>query len=421
MKPLSLLQKLPSGVHTLLAEARNSAWVPFALYVILLPPAVALIALILSPLDPLAAKVVSQPEQALSDVGKALLSTSVTMLTVAVSVLALILNLTSQQISPRALGEQLRRPLFRHGVGFLFGAFASGAMITSGSFAALLPNSPNALLVVIAMALLLGAVWAFVGVIQNAASNLQVNRMLARLHERSCGAVDLYFDNLAPLEGRAKADGFDFDGEALHARRAGYLQAVQWKRLIEWAEKHDAKVRLCTVEGDFVGASIPALKVQAQRLSGEDWDTLRKCVAIASDREPAGHPYRALSILSDIALKGLSPALNDPTTAKCAVDYLEDLLHRIFQSADTKAVLLDERGAARISRKPVEARTAFDCAFRQIAYFARGNAGFESYLLAALERLADSDICEEARAAARWFAEERILSRDRPPSAQTQE
>ena len=81
-------------------QARGSAWVVFAAYVILLPAAVGAPALALTPLEGLMESVVEDPASALGDIGRALLTTGVSLLTVALSVMFLVLNLTSQQISP---------------------------------------------------------------------------------------------------------------------------------------------------------------------------------------------------------------------------------------------------------------------------------------------------------------------------------
>lgn len=396
-------------VRGLFRRARRSAWTVFAGYVVLLPAAIGILALILGPFEEMGESVIDDPGAALENVGRALLTTGVTLLTVAISVMFLVLSLTSQQISPRALSEQLRRPMFRHAVGFLFGCFSVGAAVVASTYEALFADAPQSVLVVLCMVLLFGAVWAFVGAIQNAASNLQINQILARLHSDARADMESYFAGLEKLEGVEDADGFDEEGEPLLTNRSGYVELIDWPALIDAACRADARIVVSAEEGEFNGIETPALHVIcASEIEDDQWRRIRACVQLGSDRAPDQHPYRALSVLADIALKGLSPGYNDPTTALSAIDYLTDLLCFMLEHPDHRRHLLDGQGTPRVRRKTVKPRLALDQAFRQIAHFAAGNDGVEAYLTDAVRRLALSPISDEGKAAAMWFLKERI-------------
>ena len=56
---------------------------------------------------------------------------------------------------------------------------------------------------------------------------------------------------------------------------------------------------------------------------------LRRAVQLQRERTFEQDPKYALRLLVDIAIKALSPAINDPTTAVQALDHIEDLLRRL--------------------------------------------------------------------------------------------
>ncbi|GEM_PF-3687061 len=396
-------------VRTLLRQARRSAWTVFGAYVVFMPAVVGGVALAVTPFDELLQSVIEEPATALDGVGRALLTTGVSLLTVALSVMFLVLNLTSQQISPRALTEQLRRPMFRHAVGFLFGCFSTGAAVVSSSYNALFPSASPTALVLLCMLLMFGAVWAFVGTIQHWATNLQINKILARLYDDGRRDIEAYFAMLERLEGAQEAEGFDEEGEPLLTSRSGYVELIDWDSLVEIACGADARIVVTAEEGEFNGMEIPALYVICGReLSKDEWNDIRACVQLGSDRAPDQHPYRTLSVISDIALKGLSPAYNDPTTALSAIDYLTDLLCVILERPDVRRYLLDSEGTPRVRRKIVKPKLALDQAYRQTAHYAAGNDGVTAYLLDSVRRLALAPISDEGKQAALWFLKDRI-------------
>jgi uncharacterized membrane protein len=77
-------------------------------------------------------------------------------------------------------------------------------------------------------------------------------------------------------------------------------------------------------------------------------------VALGSERTLAGDPAFGFRILVDIAIKALSPAINDPTTGALAVDQLQHLLHLLGERQLDAGLVRDSNGVARlIYRTPV--------------------------------------------------------------------
>jgi len=80
--------------------------------------------------------------------------------------------------------------------------------------------------------------------------------------------------------------------------------------------------------GDTVMEGMPILRVHGTA-AAPALDTVRDAVALGPERTFEQDPKYALRILVDVAIKALSPAINDPTTAVQALDQIEDLLLRL--------------------------------------------------------------------------------------------
>jgi uncharacterized membrane protein len=118
------------------------------------------------------------------------------------------------------------------------------------------------------------------------------------------------------------------------SRRDGSIQAVDFRGLVRWASKHDHLLAMQAAVGGFVttgdhviavfgDASVPA-KTSRQ---------LQKMVALGIERTFEQDPAFAIRIMADIAVKALSAAINDPTTAVQALDYLGNVL-RLLGATD---------------------------------------------------------------------------------------
>ena len=103
-----------------------------------------------------------------------------------------------------------------------------------------------------------------------------------------------------------------------HQGTSAIVLAVDVKRLVAEAEKADGVIEFAPQVGDFVGADEPLFRLYG-KASAIDEKALRTCVVFGSERTLEQDPLFAVRILVDIAIKALSKAINDPTTAvSCA-------------------------------------------------------------------------------------------------------
>ncbi len=137
----------------------------------------------------------------------------------------------------------------------------------------------------------------------------------------------------------------------IRSGRSGAVQAIDDTGLLRWAVRNDAVLILRHGIGDFVstGATVaeihtpgPPPKLAERRVAG--------MLALGIERTIEQDPGFALRILVDIAIRALSPAVNDPTTAVQIVNHLEDTLSLIGRTPglDGRWEFRDDSGALRV-------------------------------------------------------------------------
>lgn len=130
-------------------------------------------------------------------------------------------------------------------------------------------------------------------------------------------------------------------------RKEGVLLAFDSKGLIDMAAEHDCLIELVPQVGDFIAAGQPLFKIYCKgTMPGPG--KFFSSVAVGPERTMQQDPAFAFRIIVDIASKGLSPAINDPTTAVLAIDQIQYLLRHLSQRRLDDRSGYDESGVLRL-------------------------------------------------------------------------
>ncbi|WP_411088717.1 DUF2254 family protein [Streptomyces sp. 061-3] len=147
------------------------------------------------------------------------------------------------------------------------------------------------------------------------------------------------------------------DGQlpVLHRGRPSVIVALDEPRLTRLASRNDVRVRFVHAVGDFVGSGTTVAYVEPPE--GRDADRagyerlarhMAACVRFGPSRTVEQDAAYGFRLLADIAIRALSPAVNDPTTAVQALDQIEDALLRLSDRPLGPAWLVDRRGRPRV-------------------------------------------------------------------------
>jgi uncharacterized membrane protein len=108
-------------------------------------------------------------------------------------------------------------------------------------------------------------------------------------------------------------------GTVLHAHDAGYVQLIDFDGLSEWAQERRLCVALEVRTGDFVHPGTPMARLIG---GGAEPSDLSECFSLGATRTPEQDPQFLIDELVEIALRALSPGINDPFTAITAMHWL---------------------------------------------------------------------------------------------------
>jgi uncharacterized membrane protein len=123
--------------------------------------------------------------------------------------------------------------------------------------------------------------------------------------------------------------------------------AVELAGLVMLARQLNGIIEFVPQVGDFVAVDEPLFRLYGGA-TAIDERRLREAIALGSERTMEQDPTFAFRILVDIAIKALSAAINDPTTAVMAIDQLQRLLRMVGLRDLRGEEFCDESGELRL-------------------------------------------------------------------------
>jgi len=167
---------------------------------------------------------------------------------------------------------------------------------------------------------------------------------------------------------------------------SGVVLAFDLNGLRDLAKRAGGVIEIKPEVGNFVAAGEPLFKLYGGAAGIEDRQ-LHGAVALGPERTMEQDPTFAFRILVDIAIKALSPAINDPTTAVIAIDQLHRLLRLVGQQHVENDRLCDEAGHLRVILRTPKWRDFVHLACTEIRHCGTGSIQIARRLRSMLENL----------------------------------
>jgi len=155
--------------------------------------------------------------------------------------------------------------------------------------------------------------------------------------------------------------------------------------LVDLAVRHDAVIQLVPAIGDHVPTGGTLLNVYGSRQLPER--RLRRAIVLGDERTIDDDPAFTIRMLVDVAIKALSPAVNDPTTAVQSLDRIEDLLRYASSKHLSTGTVTDRRGAVRFVYPTPTWEDLVELALEEIRAFGAGQYQVARRLRALLDDL----------------------------------
>lgn len=215
--------------------------------------------------------------------------------------------------------------------------------------------------------------------IHHASTIIQVSYVISQISQELDRAIERLFPKKIgysePQHKHSEAiipEDFDKEAFPIRASSKGYVQAIDTDKLMDIACKHNLIVKILTPPGKFTikgGTTVKILAMETEN-STTPFNDIQKQIhqafILGRERNEQQDIEFPINELVEIALRALSPSLNDPFTAIRCIDHLSDGLARLAQTDFPSPYRYDGFDNLRVIAHPVTFSGLTDTAFNQI-------------------------------------------------------
>jgi uncharacterized membrane protein len=326
--------------------------------------------------DPQVAQVI------LSDIASSIM----TVVSIVFAILLMTLTLASMQFSPRIILSFARDRVTQWTLGIFLGTFSYCMAALPAARLVPKPFAPVAT-VMGAMLLALACVGWLLFFIHHISQAISVNQIVDKIATETEAMIDETMP--WPLRSNRFGDSEPLDSTpwdtTVVSDVSGYVRFIDMRELVRLAKTYRVKAQVLRRVGHFVPAGIPLLMVsKGERLSPDATYALRGAFDLGPSRTLQQDVEFGVLQIVDIALKAISPAVNDPSTAISCVDQLSRILIRFASREPPESRLYDPPGVLRVIVPWIHFERLLESAFEQIRLYSKGDVAVSLRLLRAL-------------------------------------
>ena len=279
-------------------------------------------------------------------------SSMITVAGVVFSIAIVTLQLASSQFGPRMLANFVKDRGNQVTLGTFVAAFLYSLLVLRVVRAGQ-PESVPHLSVTVALLLAVAGLTVFIYFVHHVATTIQAPNLVDAIADELRLSVHEMFPEAGGTPAPPAAPGLpqDFDAESrtVRAGQVGYVQIIDIARLVRVAREHDLVIRVETRPGRFVvGHSVFARAYPAARVTEEAVESICEALTTGSRRTAQQDIEFPIRQMVEIAVRALSPAINDPFTASTCVDQIGAGLCEMAGREFPSTYVVDEDGALRV-------------------------------------------------------------------------
>jgi uncharacterized membrane protein len=176
--------------------------------------------------------------------------------------------------------------------------------------------------------------------------------------------------------------------EDISVERSGYVQAVEYSQIVDLAKRNGLFLRVNIRAGHFVIPGNAHVEIFGEKaLSADEKCNLLSAIVVGPGRSPAQDLEFSIRQLVEVALRALSPGINDPFTAIAVLDQLGAGLALAMARQLPPTDFFDGEGVLRVSANRFDIHGLAETAFDQIRQSAEGKPDFLIYLADTIRRI----------------------------------
>lgn len=320
----------------------------------------------------------------------AVVSAMITATSVTFSVTIVALTVAAQHFGPRVLNNFVRQTSAQVVLGTFLATFAYAVLVLGAIEGTGRDADVPELAVSGAVVLVVLSIGALIYYVHHVSTTLQIGELAA--------AIVMDLRTSIEEDGQragTTVEGFEEVPEAPDAAysveglESGYVQRIDYPRVVELASARDAVVWIRREPGAFVLPGTPlALVHPAAACDDEFARALRHACIVGRDRTLWHDPEFAVKQLVEMALRALSPGVNEPFTAMTCIDRLTEGLACVAKAPPPRVSWADAGGHPRVYVRAQAFPTLLRAAFDPIRIFGGPNPAIYARLLESIAELA---------------------------------
>jgi uncharacterized membrane protein len=325
----------------------------------------------------------------------------ITVVGVVFSIVIVALTLASTQFGPRMLRNFIRDPGTQITLGTFVGTFVYSVLalgsIGQESHGDFVPH----ISITVTLALLVIDLGVLIYFIHHIATQIQLPQVIASIARDLAKAIETHAGNAAATKAAPSAAAtlaaLGQDGGIVAAPRSGYLQFIDRSTLVRIASGADVVIQMTHRPGHFLVQGYPYATVWP----ADQVDVVARKLA----RSHVTGPYRTLAQdvsfgldqLVEIALRALSPAVNDTFTAMTCIDWIGDSLYKVTGNWQPQHVYCDAQGEVRVITTEPTYQRLVQRSFEKVRQAGRGMPAIMIRQLDALAKIMQRAQTQEER------------------------
>lgn len=329
----------------------------------------------------------------------AIIGAMITAISVTFSVTVVALTVAAQHFGPRVLSNFVRHTSAQVVLGTFMATFVYAVLVLSAMEAGGADAEAPQLAVAGAVALVILSIGALIYYVHHISASLQIGELAADIGEDLRAAIRQVHGKPRSEDGGAPAAS-DRDGAArtpeappdavpVLADETGYVQRVNHEAIASEAERHGAVVWIRRESGSFVFSRTPLAMVHPPEACNEELaKAVRRASIVGRDRTQGQDVEFSVKQLVEVALRALSPGVNEPFTALTCIDRLTAGLAIVAASPKPSSIWRDKAGNLRVVCQAQDFRTLLRAAFDPIRIFAGTNPAIYARLLDGIAEIA---------------------------------
>lgn len=276
--------------------------------------------------------------------------------------------------------------------------------------------------VFIGLLLTLATTFVLIYFVHHIAESVHADNLIARIGRDLEESIDRVFPEPQAKKASVRQvveipTDFEKQAIALRAQVSGYVQQIDFQYLLEITTQQNLMIKVLYRPGQFVVKNSPIALIQlgknsvsSQKLQKnpeaepeekieELEQQINKAFSCGNQRKPEHDVEFPVKQLVEMAIRAISPAVNDPFTAVRCIDRLSALLCYVLQKDKQSAYLFDPAGTLRLIIDPITFEMLVNAAFDQIRQYGRTDVAVTLRLLETLQTIGEQTHLEKERQA----------------------